>query len=108
MKRQYQEKRWIWCHRGLPYGYLGSTLGGSRRRIIPNPLSPEDADQILTGCAEQIESVAEMLSDLDGRFTEIIDTIDWTSFSPEQRVQLKHWHIGSRQAKHYLRAPNGI
>ena len=49
-----------------------------------------------------------MLADLDGRFTEIIDTVDWTSFNPEQRAQLKHWHIGSRQAKHYLRAPNGI
>ena len=108
MKRQYQEKRWIWCHRGLPYGCLGSTLERSIRRIIPTPLSPEDADQILIGCAEQIESVAEMLADLDGRFTEIVDTVDWTSFSPEQRAQLKHWHVGSRQAKHYLRAPNGI
>ena len=92
----------------MPYGSLGSTLRESIRRTIPTPLSPEDADLILIGCAEQIESVAEMLSDLDGRFTEIIDTADWTSFSPEQRVQLKHWHVGSRQAKHYLRAPNGI
>ena len=86
----------------------GSTLRRSTRRVIPTPLSPEDADQILIGCAEQIESVAEMLADLDGRFTEIVDTVDWTSFTPEQRAQLKHWHVGSRQAKHYLRAPNGI
>ena len=92
----------------MPYGTAGSTLGKSIRRTIPTPLSPEDANQILIGCAEQIEAVAELLADLDGRFTEIIDTVDWTSFQPEQRVQLKHWHVGSRQAKHYLRAPNGI
>ena len=108
MKRQYQEKRWIWCHRGLPYACLGSTLRRSTRRVIPTPLSPEDADVIVTGCAEQIEAVAEMLSDLDGRFTEIIDTADWTSFTPEQRTLLKQWHVGTRQAKHQLRHPYAI
>ena len=49
-----------------------------------------------------------MLADFDGRCIETFDTVDWTSFSPEQRAQLKHWHIGARQAKHYLRAPYGI
>ena len=92
----------------MTYAAVGVYPGGVERRIIPKPLSPEDADQLIIGFAEQIESVAEMLADLDGHFTEIIDTVDWTSFSPEQRVQLKHWHVGSRQAKHYLRAPNGI
>ena len=59
----------------------------------------------MTGCAEQYEAIAEMLSDLEGRFIETIDNTDWTSFTPEQRCLLKQWHIGTRQARHILRHP---
>jgi len=66
-----------------------------------------EADAIVTGCAEQIESVAEMLADLDGRFTQIIDSVQCESFTPEQRANLKHWHIGCQHAKIALRKTYG-
>ena len=59
-------------------------------------------------CAEQVESINEMLADLNGRFTEIIDNYEWESFTPEQRALLKHWHVGCQNSKHVLRSPNGI
>ena len=70
--------------------------------------SPDEAEQIVIACAEQVESINEMLSDVEGRFTEIIDNFEWESFTTEQRSLLCHWHIGCRNAKHVLRSPNGI
>ena len=70
--------------------------------------SPDEAAFIHTACAEQIEAIAELLSDAEGRFVDIVDNYEWSSFTPQQRTTLKHWHVGCQQAKHYLRAPNGI
>jgi hypothetical protein len=65
-----------------------------------------EADAIVTGAAEQIEAIAEMLSDAQGRFTHIVDTFEWSSFTPQQRALLKHWHTGCKEALHVLRNPH--
>ena len=70
--------------------------------------TPDEAEQILIACAEQVESVSEMLADLEGRFTDIIDNYEWESFTPEQRSLFMHWHIGCRNSRHVLRSPHGI
>ena len=70
--------------------------------------TPDEAEQILMGCAEQIVAVHEMLAVLEGRFTEIIDNYEWESFTPKQRSLFMHWHISCRNSKLALREPHGI
>jgi len=70
-------------------------------------ISASEASDIVNGCAEQLEAVAEMLSDLNGRLTYIVDTYEWSSFTPDERIMLKQFHHGCKHAQIALRKPHG-
>ena len=91
----------------MRYLAIGSTLKQYRTKPLIK-CTPEEADEILTGCAEQVEAINEMLADLEGRFTQIVEPYEWESFTPEQRSLLKRWHVGCQNSKHVLHSPNGI
>lgn len=67
-------------------------------------LPREETKEIYQSCAEHVEAAAEMLSDLDGRLTGLVQTVDWSCFTPSQRATLAQWHIGSREALLKLRS----
>ena len=70
--------------------------------------TPDEAETVHTYFAEQIEAIEALINDAHGRFCDLVENYEWSSFTPEQRVTLKHWHVGIQNAKHSLRAPNGI
>ena len=62
-----------------------------------------EATDLSLKCAKFVEAVDEAIDETDARITSVIDTIEWESFSPEQRASLAKWHSGVREARIALR-----
>ena len=62
-----------------------------------------EATDLFLQCANSVEAVDEAIDESDARITSVIETIDWESFSPEQRASLAQWHSGVREARFTLR-----
>ena len=66
-------------------------------------LTSQEADDLFSKAALFIEACDDSLNEAQALITEIVDTVDWESFSPDQRISLKQWHLGAREARHALR-----
>ena len=64
--------------------------------------TPLEATDLFLQCAKSVEAVDEAVDEADARITSVIDTIEWESFSPEQRALLALWHSGVREARFAL------
>ena len=65
-----------------------------------SPLEVEDlflkASAFMTACDEAIDEA-------DALLTSIAETVEFSSFNPEQRASLAQWHSGVRSARISLR-----
>ena len=66
-------------------------------------VTPAEATDLFLKCAKFVEAVDEAIDKTDARITSVIETIEWESFSPEQRASLAQWHSGVREARIALR-----
>ena len=65
--------------------------------------TPTEATDLFVQCAKFVEAVDEAVDEADALITSVVETIDWESFSPEQRASLAQWHSGVREARIALR-----
>ena len=65
--------------------------------------TPAEATDLFVQCAKFIEAVDEAIDEADALITSVIETIEWESFSPDQRASLAQWHSGVREARIALR-----
>ena len=65
--------------------------------------TPAEATDLFVQCAKSVEAVDEAIDESDARITSAIETIEWESFSLEQRASLAQWHSGVREARIALR-----
>ena len=65
--------------------------------------TPAEATDLFLQCAKSVEAVDEAIDESDARITSAIETIEWESFSPDQRASLAQWHSGVREARIALR-----
>jgi hypothetical protein len=72
---------------------------------MPRVTSAEATDLFLK-CAESIEAVDDALDEAYAVIVSIIDTIDFESFSPDQRVAIQDWHLAVIAARKTLRLPS--
>ena len=66
-------------------------------------VTPTEATDLFLQCAKFVEAVDEAIDESDALITSVIETIEWESFSPEQRASLAQWHSGVREARIALR-----
>ena len=66
-------------------------------------VTPTEATDLFLQCAKFIEAVDEAIDEADALITSVTETIEWESFSPEQRASLAQWHSGVREARIALR-----
>ena len=66
-------------------------------------VTPAEATDLFLKCAKFIEAVDEAVDEADALITSVTETIEWESFSPEQRASLAQWHSGAREARLALR-----
>ena len=66
-------------------------------------VTPAEATDLFLKCAKFIEAVDEAVDEADALITSVTETIDWESFSSEQRASLAQWHSGVREARIALR-----
>ena len=66
-------------------------------------VTPTEATDLFVQCAKSVEAVDEAIDESDARITSAIETIEWESFSLEQRASLAQWHSGAREARLALR-----
>ena len=65
--------------------------------------TPAEATDLFVQCAKFVEAVDEAVDEADALITSVAETIDWESFSSEQRASLAQWHSGVREARIALR-----
>ena len=68
-------------------------------RVTP----PAEATDLFLQCAKFVEAVDEAIDEADALITSVVETIEWESFSPDQRASLAQWHSGVREARIALR-----
>ena len=68
-------------------------------RVTP----PAEATDLFLQCAKFVEAVDEAVDEADALITSVTETIEWESFSPDQRASLAQWHSGVREARIALR-----
>ena len=66
-------------------------------------VTPAEATDLFLKCAKFVEAVDEAVDEADALITSVVETIDWESFSSEQRASLAQWHSGVREARFTLR-----
>jgi len=62
-----------------------------------------EATDLFVQCAKFVEAVDEAIDEADALITSVVETIDWESFSLDQRASLAQWHSGVREARIALR-----
>ena len=65
--------------------------------------TPAEATDLFVQCAKFVEAVDEAVDEADALITSVVETIDWESFSSDQRASLAQWHSGVREARIALR-----
>jgi hypothetical protein len=73
---------------------------------MPQRVTPPEAADYFNRCAESIEAVDDALDEAYAVIVSIVDTIDWESFSPDQRVAIQDWHLAVIAARKTLRLPS--
>ena len=66
-------------------------------------VTPVEATGLFLQCAKFTDAIDEAIDEADALLTGVIDTIEWESFSSEQRKSLAQWHSGVREARIALR-----
>ena len=66
-------------------------------------VTPAEATDLFLKAATFVESLDEGIDETDALITSIVETIDWESFSLDQRASLAQWHSGVREARIALR-----
>ena len=66
-------------------------------------VTPVEATDLFLKCAKFVEAVDEAADEADALITSVVETIEWESFSPDQRASLAQWHSGVREARISLR-----
>jgi hypothetical protein len=69
-------------------------------------VTPTEAADYFFRCAQAIESIDNALDEAQALIQSVVDTIDWESFEPEQRVSIKQWHLAVIASRKTLRLPN--
>jgi hypothetical protein len=65
--------------------------------------NPAEASDLFVQCAKFVEACDEAIDEADALITSVVETIEWESFSPDQRASLSQWHSGVREARIALR-----
>ena len=73
---------------------------------MPHRVTPTEATDYYLRCAEAIESVDDSLDHAQAVILSVLDTIDWDSFAPDQRVAIQDWHLAVTASRKTLRLPN--
>ena len=66
-------------------------------------VTPAEATDLFLKCATFVEALDEGIDEADALITSVVETIEWESFSPDQRASLSQWHSGVREARIALR-----
>jgi hypothetical protein len=66
-------------------------------------VTPAEATDLFLKAATFVESLDEGIDETDALITSIVETIEWESFSLDQRASLAQWHSGVREARIALR-----
>ena len=66
-------------------------------------VTPTEATDLFVQCAKFVEAVDEAVDEADALITSVTKSIDWESFSSDQRASLAQWHSGVREARIALR-----
>lgn len=66
-------------------------------------VTPAEAADLFLKAATFIEAVDTAVDEADALITSIAETVEWSSFNPEQRASLAQWHAGVREARIALR-----
>ena len=66
-------------------------------------VTPAEASDLFLQCAKFVEAVDEAIDEADALITSVVETIEWESFSLDQRASLAQWHSGVREARIALR-----
>ena len=66
-------------------------------------VTPAEATDLFLKCATFVEACDEAIDEADALITSVVETIEWESFSPDQRASLSQWHSGVREARIALR-----
>ena len=65
-------------------------------------LSRLGAAELMAEVADRADDIKAQLCDLNGRLTEIAETYEWGSFSPDQRARLSTLHNVIRRSADLL------
>jgi len=65
--------------------------------------NPAEATDLFLQCAKFVEACDEAIDEADALITSVVETIEWESFSLDQRASLAQWHSGVREARIALR-----
>jgi hypothetical protein len=66
-------------------------------------VTPAEATDLFLKCATFVEALDEGIDETDALITSVVETIEWESFSLDQRASLAQWHSGVREARIALR-----
>lgn len=65
--------------------------------------APAEAADLFEKVTAFIDACEQSINEADALITNIVETIEWSSFRPEQRARLAQWHGGVREARIALR-----
>jgi len=74
--------------------------------VHPSPMyriSPLEAEDLFLKAATFMTACDEAIDEADALLTSIAETVEFSSFNPEQRASLAQWHSGVRSARYALR-----
>ena len=66
-------------------------------------VTPAEAAELFLNAAAFVEAIDTAVDEADALITSIAETVEWSSFTPEQRSSLAQWHGGVREARIALR-----
>ncbi|MCE2839441.1 MAG: hypothetical protein LW834_21240 [Cyanobium sp. 49614_E6] len=66
-------------------------------------VTPAEGSELFAQCAKFVEACDEAIDEADALITSVVETIEWESFSLDQRASLAQWHSGVREARIALR-----
>lgn len=64
--------------------------------------TPAEAADLFYKATTFVSACDEAINEADALITTIAETVEWSSFDPEQRAALALWHSGVREARHAL------
>jgi len=74
--------------------------------VHPSPMyriSPLEAQDLFLKAATFMTACDEAIDEADALLTSIAETVEFSSFNPEQRASLAQWHSGVKESRIALR-----